>query len=120
MTIPDLAKIQKLEAELAEEKKKLAEWNQKPDDDYKLAELMHDLFCRHNHTDGCSWFYENGGSHPARSAPWELGDSHKRWLGKAREFKKQAATIQRVVKGKKGYQLAEALLKVWPKGLSHY
>lgn len=26
----------------------------------KVAALLHDQFCPHNHTDGCGWFYEGG------------------------------------------------------------
>lgn len=25
---------------------------------YRLAELIHGKLCRHNHTDGCGWYYE--------------------------------------------------------------
>ena len=35
------------------------------------AERAHDLLCPYNHTDGCSWGYENGS--------WE-SDAHSRWL----------------------------------------
>jgi hypothetical protein len=114
MTIPDLEKIRELEEQLANERAKLAEWDQKPDDDYKLAELLHERFCNHNHTDGCSWFYETGTSHPARHDPWTVGHAHREWLRTARKFKKTAADIQKAVKGKADYKLAEALLKVWP------
>jgi hypothetical protein len=24
---------------------------------YMLANILHDMDCRHNHTDGCGWFY---------------------------------------------------------------
>jgi hypothetical protein len=44
------------------------------------AVLAHDLFCCYNHTDGCSWLYEqsNGGRHD-----WGFGaeySAHQRWL----------------------------------------
>ena len=35
------------------------------------AERAHDLLCPYNHTDGCSWGYENGS--------WQ-SDAHSRWL----------------------------------------
>ncbi len=114
MAVPNLSKIQRLEAELAAERKKLDEWDKRPDDAQKLAELLHERFCRYNHTDGCSWGYECGSSHPARHDPWEFGFAHKEWLGKARLFLDTAGKIQKTVKGKSGYQLAEALLMEWP------
>jgi len=115
MTIPDLEKIRRLESQLAEEKKKLNEWNARPNDDYKLAELMHSMYCRHDHTERCGWYYENGSSHPARKDPWSLGADHKRWLEIARNFKTTAVEIQKVAKAKKGYELYEALIKHLPR-----
>lgn len=45
-----------------------------------LAFLLHEFNCYYNHTDGCSWGYEED-----RSDPW-LGDAHKRWLRIACKF----------------------------------
>src|ERR1700691_2946327 len=38
----------------------------------KLVERAHGCLCPYNHTDGCSWYYENN---------WE-GYAHNRWLRK--------------------------------------
>lgn len=45
-----------------------------------LAFLLHEFNCYYNHTDGCSWGYEED-----RPDPW-LGDAHKRWLRIACEY----------------------------------
>jgi len=39
----------------------------------RTAERAHNLLCPYNHTDGCSWEYENGS--------WQ-SDAHSRWLRK--------------------------------------
>jgi hypothetical protein len=63
------AKLEKLEAE-----KDLLE----SDDRYAIAETLHSMRCRLNHTDGCSWYYETWDS----STP--AGNSERaRWLEKA-------------------------------------
>lgn len=37
----------------------------------RLAILLHELLCRNNHTDGCSWGYEiNNGIHDWDSGRW--------------------------------------------------
>lgn len=41
-----------------------------------LAEIMHSKLCRWNHTDGCTWLYEEDG------APMDT--AHQVWLVKAR------------------------------------
>lgn len=40
----------------------------------KLAARAHDALCQYNHTDGCSWGYEEGAPDPWRC------DAHTRWL----------------------------------------
>ncbi len=40
-----------------------------------IAKRAHDCLCPYNHTDGCSWGYEEDG----RSDPWS-GHAHVRWL----------------------------------------
>jgi len=72
-----------LEAQLADAQKEargLAERLEaikRTEEDAKLgpmkdtAQRAHDLLCPYNHTDGCSWGYENG--------HWQ-GDAHSRWL----------------------------------------
>jgi len=47
----------------------------------ELAVLLHSKFCRHNHTDGCGWFYEiDDGIHN-----WER-NAHREYLEKARSL----------------------------------
>lgn len=45
----------------------------------RIAILLHDTQCRHNHTDACGWHYEKdrGDVHV-----W-TGNSHSNWLAKA-------------------------------------
>ena len=48
--------------------------------DHRLAEYLHYKFCFSNHTDACSWFYEND-----RESPWEES-THKKALEYARKL----------------------------------
>ena len=44
----------------------------------RIAVELHNILCRHNHTDGCSWFYEvKKGVHN-----WD-GNEHKLWAEKS-------------------------------------
>lgn len=52
-------------------------------DDARLAEELHTLQCRWNHTDGCGWFYEFNNGVPN----WQ-GWAHEQYLNKAREVMK--------------------------------
>jgi hypothetical protein len=75
-------KIAELRAEIAKleaEEKRLAELPE----DRRLAEAMHSMLCRTNHTDGCSWEYE----HDLRSTWPDMwtGQTHLHWLGRAHE-----------------------------------
>lgn len=45
----------------------------------KLADLLHELFCENNHTDGCGWYYEESAENC-----WERFD-HMKWLKLAKE-----------------------------------
>lgn len=48
----------------------------------ELAEFMHEKLCRHNHTDGCEWFYES----------WENPSyARKEYLQKAKKAMEYAA-----------------------------
>lgn len=47
-------------------------------DEKKLATAMHQKFCHSNHSDGCSWFYDEN--------DWRKEDSHKIYLEKARKL----------------------------------
>lgn len=46
--------------------------------EHKLAITLHDMLCRWNHTDGCSWYYEGTTARP----DWG-GHAHGEYLGKA-------------------------------------
>lgn len=50
-------KIIRLQMELEEAKRQQEEFN-KLRFDHRMALLLHENTCIHNHTDGCSWFYE--------------------------------------------------------------
>lgn len=53
-------------------------------DDARLAEELHSMQCRWNHTDGCSWFYEVNKS----VVNWH-GHAHASWLQKARNVMRE-------------------------------
>ena len=46
----------------------------------EIAELLHEVFCRRNHTDQCSWYYESGGYF--KTDPWKCNE-HERYLAEA-------------------------------------
>ena len=46
----------------------------------QLAIRLHGILCKHNHTDGCSWYYEVKNERHN----W-IGHEHQSWLKKARE-----------------------------------
>ena len=54
-----------------------------PMKDTELAEALHDMLCRWNHTDGCGWFYETD-----EKTKWS-GYAHKAYLDKARKLMNQ-------------------------------
>jgi hypothetical protein len=43
----------------------------------RLAVELHEMNCRHNHTDGCSWHYEKG------AKAWDANTEHDRWYRRA-------------------------------------
>lgn len=54
--------------------------NERLTPEQKLAVVMHEVMCHHNHTDGCGWYYETKN----RQHRWEgKGGAHDRWLGRA-------------------------------------
>jgi hypothetical protein len=61
MSDPTIASVQKLiqerEAELAQLKTQLDHLKTEAPE-FQLARELHSVACTHNHTDGCSWFYE--------------------------------------------------------------
>lgn len=52
--------------------------------DQQLAKTLHDAFCRWNHTDGCSWYYEVHEDIDDWTA-----QSHAGWLRRVAELRKQ-------------------------------
>lgn len=68
------------ERRLEELQKKLAHV---PSSDEGLADILHELICHWNHTDGCSWFYES----------WDTlrpGSTRHEWLQKAIRLRRYA------------------------------
>ncbi len=56
---------------------------------YQFAEKLHSLICNHNHTDGCSWFYEvENGVHD-----WSCY-AHQRYLTKAQAIGNYLKTFE--------------------------
>lgn len=56
----------------------------------QLAIILHDSFCTHNHTDGCSWYYYN----PQKDINiWENNSPYSYWLKKAHKFIKECEEI---------------------------
>lgn len=47
----------------------------------KLAIELHKLFCRHNHTDGCGWYYDADEYGIPKN--WGKNSAAGRWLNKA-------------------------------------
>ncbi len=56
-----------------------------------LADLLHELMCRHNHTDGCGWYYEIQDGHHN----W-TGSEHKRYLDRAIRMTKISSDIEHI------------------------
>jgi hypothetical protein len=73
--------ITRLEREIEERELKIGKLKESQKEfevlpeNYKLAEKIHDITCSWNHTDGCSWEYEN----------WtdKLGGTRDRYIEKA-------------------------------------
>lgn len=78
MKTPNADKIFQLKREIAELQKADSFFLAMTHEE-KLADELHTMLCRHNHTDGCGWHYEiRGGNHD-----WN-GSSHEPYLIKAR------------------------------------
>jgi hypothetical protein len=67
MNIHDLeSDIEKRKRELEELKNSLQEEKKKrknlpySEETLRLAEVLHEKFCVHNHEDGCGWYYDDG------------------------------------------------------------
>lgn len=55
-----LDQIASLEAQVKKEEEKEAKSAHIPSTQKDLAEILHKSLCRHNHTDGCGWYYDDG------------------------------------------------------------
>lgn len=81
--------MKKLEAEIAEKQQKLEELKEQhrlealQAPEFKLAILLHDMTCKWNHTDGCSWYYEMVKHSKGEEHNW-TGWAHDQFLRKAR------------------------------------
>lgn len=82
-----MSQITLIEKQIAKQTKELADLQAQLEveiakaPDKALAESLHEMTCRLNHTDGCGWFYE----FKNKEADWE-GYSHKEYLAKARKL----------------------------------
>jgi hypothetical protein len=65
-------------------------------EDERLAITLHSMLCHANHTDGCSWGYEESGD----KTEWN-GYAHKRYLEKSRRVlvftHSQSITVDSVI-----------------------
>jgi hypothetical protein len=70
------------EEEIAARKKEQAELDATPllEDEKALASALHELMCRWNHTDGCSWFYAKETDHD-----WNRDGARKSYIKMARK-----------------------------------
>ena len=50
------AEVEKLEKKLEKEERRVAILTK----EQRVADYLHDIFCHHNHTDGCGLFYDDG------------------------------------------------------------
>jgi hypothetical protein len=53
-----LKKIEELEKQISDLKREQKEYESLADNQ-RLAELIHEVTCHYNHTDGCSWYYDS-------------------------------------------------------------
>jgi hypothetical protein len=65
-------------AELTRLEKEQEYFNSLPEN-YRLAEIFHEMHCHYNHTDECAWYYENWNDNPLRY-------EHTNYLKKANRF----------------------------------
>lgn len=83
------ARVEQLEQQVQQEK--LAELLATDKELHPLAERAHGLFCKWNHTDGCSWGYEQTGEDSAWS-----GSAHQEWLKKIKTLVANGRTIKEI------------------------
>lgn len=77
------AEIATAKAELQRKEKELAA-RAGLTEDQRLAEELHAMLCRWDHTEGCSWFYEVSGAQKG----WDGGYSHVEYLKRAQKVLK--------------------------------
>ncbi len=60
----------------------------------KMAQSLHEVWCRHNHTDGCGWMYEMN----KHGDDWN-GSAHRSWLSKSAKIcaRFPEATVQEIL-----------------------
>lgn len=99
----------KIDKQIAELEKKLADYRKQKTEldsmaaDERLAVDLHGMYCRWNHTDGCSWYYE---SSEKRKHHWEC-PAHSDWLEKARRMMTQCRALG--IKVEEGLTIADVL-----------
>lgn len=54
---------------------------------FRIAELLHEQFCKTNHDDGCSWGYTNWSEYAV--SPDATKNARHRWVVKARSLLSQ-------------------------------
>lgn len=59
----------------------------------EVATLIHDMFCRWNHTDGCAWYYSKGTDHD-----WNHTSERKGYMKRARNILSTGASAENVIK----------------------
>lgn len=72
------AEIENAKAELARKEEELAS-RANQTEEQRLAEELHAMLCRQDHTEGCSWGYEVSGS----GKGWDSGYTHGEYLKRA-------------------------------------
>ena len=81
---------------LLEKRKELEkEYNSFLPKDKKLAIHLHNILCKSNHTDQCSWYYEKMEGDPLEH-DWDRY-AHKEYLQKAREVLKVESDVNHLI-----------------------
>lgn len=74
------SEISEKQTEIAALQERIALYESNPD--FELAIMLHDKFCKWNHTDGCAWHYQiDDGVHD-----WSASE-HRTWLKRAKKIK---------------------------------
>lgn len=70
---------------------------------FKLADVLHDVLCQANHTDGCGWHYEK------EDAYLKEGTTRNRYYKKAKVFMNALQKIDRTATADDAIYLVRAL-----------